>query len=78
YRLVEIERDLGPYLRGAVWAEPSEAALAQQMRRVRQSPEEARRRARVAQEAVSSRFSVPAIAAQIGHRLDGVRLEAEA
>lgn len=39
YTLVELARDLGPYRRGQVWAEPDVASAARRMREVAQSPE---------------------------------------
>lgn len=38
YALVELARDLGPYRRGQVWAEPDVASAAQAMRQVAESP----------------------------------------
>lgn len=69
YRLVEIEQDLGPYFRGAVWAEPDEADLARQMRRVREDPDEAKRRARAGREFVRNAYSISAIGERIRARI---------
>lgn len=74
YRLQELEHDLGPYLAGAVWAAPSEADLARQMRRVRAEPDEARKRAKAAREIISGQYSLAAVAAKIRERLQSAQL----
>lgn len=68
-RLVEVGRDLGPYRSGAVWAEPSEAALRREMRRVREDTEERALRAGRGRELVRRRFSAAAVGALIMQRI---------
>ena len=46
YRLATLERDYGPYMRGAVWADPDLDEAARLMRLVVEQPDEGRRAAK--------------------------------
>lgn len=69
YRLAPIERDIGPYARGAVWAEPSVEHAAEQMRRVVDRPELARELGERAREDVARELSPARVGQLIRGRL---------
>lgn len=69
YALVELESDLGPYPAGAVWAEPSETALAERMRHVVSNTSEARTRAQAGYTAIRDRYGITAVARALRARL---------
>jgi glycosyltransferase involved in cell wall biosynthesis len=69
YDLVQIERDVGPYRRGQVWAEPSVDHAAELMRRVYEARDEARERGRRARRDLAARFSEDAVGGRIAERL---------
>jgi glycosyltransferase involved in cell wall biosynthesis len=69
YRLVELERDHGPYPAGAVWAEPDEEHAAEQMRRVYERREEAAAMARRGRERVARELGLDAVARVLRERM---------
>jgi len=69
YTLVELQRDLGPYRRGQVWAEPDIASAAQAMRQVARSPELRARLAMEGQRTVADELSPEALAPRVATRL---------
>ncbi len=69
YTLVELQRDLGPYRRGQVWAEPDVRSAAQAMRQVAQSPELRARLAMQGQQTVADELSPEALAPRVATRL---------
>jgi glycosyltransferase involved in cell wall biosynthesis len=72
YKLVELERDLGPYRRGQVWAEPDIDAAADCMRRIAGSPELRQHLGRRAAQTIAREFSPAAIAPIVKTRLDAI------
>jgi hypothetical protein len=76
YDLVQIERDVGPYRRGQVWAEPSVDHAAELMRRVYEARDEARERGRRARRDLAARFSEDAVGGRIAERLEIVGRQA--
>jgi glycosyltransferase involved in cell wall biosynthesis len=70
YTLVEIEKDVGPYPAGAVWAEPDIEHAAELMRRVFVQREEASEVGRRGQELVRSRLSAEAVGGILAKRFD--------
>jgi hypothetical protein len=69
YRLVELDRNVGPYPAGEVWAEPSVEHTAELMRFVVDHPAEAKARGAEARRAIHRDYSEPQIAALIRQRL---------
>lgn len=72
YRLVRLDRDVGPYRAGETWAEPSVEHAAELMRRVFESRDEALRTGEAARRDIEELFSVGAVAALIAERLSVV------
>lgn len=70
YNLVRLEKDLGPYPTGAVWAEPDLDHATAQMRLVLQQPLEATRRAAVGRRRVDALYSVDAAARRYAQEFD--------
>jgi glycosyltransferase involved in cell wall biosynthesis len=73
YRLVPLERDYGPYMRGAEWADPDLDDVARFMRLVADYPEEGRARGRVAREQVLRERDPAVTGAVVRQRLDAIR-----
>jgi glycosyltransferase involved in cell wall biosynthesis len=69
YRLVEIPEDRGRYRKGALWAEPDEAAAAAMMRAVFEDREQSAEMARRGREDVTRLLSAPACGERIVARL---------
>ena len=69
FKLVELERDCGPYEKGATWAAPDVEAAAVLMRRVAASPEFAARIGSNARLFVESNLSPAAVGAKLRARL---------
>jgi len=69
YRLVRLERDVGPYPAGAVWAEPDVEHAARQMRRVFEHRDQARAIGERAREDLSRQLSAKTIGATMAQRL---------
>ena len=73
YTLVELQRDLGPYRRGQVWAEPDVASAASAMRDVAQSRELRERLGARGRQTVADELSPAALAPLVATRLLNVR-----
>jgi glycosyltransferase involved in cell wall biosynthesis len=69
YRLVQLERDVGPYPAGDTWAEPSVEHAAELMRHVVEHPDEVARRGRRARADIEAHFSEASVARVVGERL---------
>lgn len=69
YRLVRLERDVGPYLAGETWAEPSVEHAAELMRHVFEQPVDVSRRARQARADIEAHFSEASVARVVDERL---------
>jgi len=69
YRLVELDRNVGPYPAGDVWAEPSIEHAAELMRFVVDHSAEAKARGDEARRAIHRDYSEPQIAALMNQRL---------
>lgn len=74
YKLVSIERDIGPYLTGAVWAEPDVDHLAHLLRNVYENREEAARKGKKAAYDIRSLYSAEAVGAKMEARLQELGL----
>ena len=73
YRLVALTRDYGPYMRGAVWADPDLDQMGAMIRHVAEHPEEAQRRAARARSDVAQHWT-PAVTGAIARdRLESIR-----
>ena len=72
YRLVPLERDLGPYRKGQLWAEPDVASAAQAMRQVAASPELRARLGERGLRTVAAELSPKALAPLVATRLGTV------
>jgi glycosyltransferase involved in cell wall biosynthesis len=73
YDRVALDRDLPPYPRGGVWAEPSVAHAAELMRRVVDRPAEARAVAARGRETVAKQLSPEATARRLAARVEEIR-----
>jgi glycosyltransferase involved in cell wall biosynthesis len=73
YKLVQLERDYGPYKAGQQWAEPDLDQAADWMKRIVAEPELARELGRKGQETIKTQFSPPAVAGIIKARLEEIR-----
>lgn len=69
YRLVELERDYGPYRAGNVWADPDVEHAAELMQRVFSHPEERARKAEQAAQDIERCYGATAIADRVISRL---------
>ena len=72
YNLVELERDLGPYRRGQVWAEPDLDAAAHCMRQIASSADLRQRLGARARQTVARELSPAAIAPMVRTRLEAI------
>ena len=70
YSLTTLERAVGPYPAGTVWADPDLDEAARLMREVVEDPEAARQRGRRGQQAVGERQSLDFYASHRGVRPD--------
>ena len=73
YRLVTVERDYGPYMRGAVWADPDLDEAARLLRVIVDHPEAARARGVRAQQQVSQERNPAVTGAVLRERLNEIR-----
>ncbi len=78
YRLATLERDYGPYMRGAVWADPDLDEAARLMRLVVERPDEGHARGAVARDDVARERHPAATGAAVKHRLEAIRAAAGA
>lgn len=74
YRLVPIRRNLGPYGRGNVWADPDLDQAAAAMRRVRERTAEATAKGARAAEDVCALWGLEAAAPRVRERLERLRM----
>jgi glycosyltransferase involved in cell wall biosynthesis len=72
YRLVEIDRDHGPYAKGAIWAEPSREHLRELLRSVIANPREAAARGKRARERMLEDYSAAAVGRRMAARLAAI------
>ena len=72
HRLVEIEQDYGPYVKGAIWSEPSREHLQELMRSVAVNPREAKARGERARTRMHADFSAAAVGRRMGQRLAAI------
>jgi glycosyltransferase involved in cell wall biosynthesis/SAM-dependent methyltransferase len=72
YRPATLERDVGPYPAGSVWAEPDLDEAAGLMRRVKDDADEARRRGELGRETIREEHSVLKTAAFLSERLEEI------
>ncbi|MGH9441785.1 MAG: glycosyltransferase family 4 protein [Thermoanaerobaculia bacterium] len=70
YELVSLKRTIGPYEKGAVWAEPDLEEAARWMRFVRENPAEAARVGAAAREKIRGTWSIAASIARLRERID--------
>jgi glycosyltransferase involved in cell wall biosynthesis len=73
YRLETLARDYGPYMQGAVWAEPDLDEAARLLRLVVEQPERARARGQVASEQVARDRHPAVTGAAVRAHLDAIR-----
>lgn len=69
YQLIELRKDVGPYRKGQMWAEPDMEAAAQAMRQVLENTDKAQRRGIQAARDITSRYSPEVFASQAMARL---------
>lgn len=70
YDLVRLDRDVGPYRKGQVWADPSIDHAAELMRRVYEARDEGRERGRRARQDLAARYSDEVVGTRIAERLE--------
>ncbi len=70
YRLVPIRRTIGPYERGAIWADPDLADAARWMRWVRDNPADAARVGDAARDEIRRSWSISASSRPLRERFD--------
>ena len=73
YRLVELERDYGPYKKGNLWAEPNIDDAATFMQHTVSCSEEAQNRGKLAQTDIETFYGVKSVAQSIINRLEKIR-----
>jgi glycosyltransferase involved in cell wall biosynthesis len=69
YRLVEVDRDHGPYAKGAIWSDPSHEHLLELLRGVVADPSAAAARGQRARARMLEDYSAAAVGKRIGERL---------
>jgi glycosyltransferase involved in cell wall biosynthesis len=72
YRLVEVDRDHGPYAKGAIWSDPSREHLQELLRRVVACPRLVAARAERARTHMIENFSAAAVGRRISERLAAI------
>jgi len=73
YRLIALERDYGPYMRGASWADPDLDEAARLMRLVVEHPDVARARGERAEQQIAQERDPAVTGAIVRQRLDEIR-----
>jgi glycosyltransferase involved in cell wall biosynthesis len=73
YRLVDLPQAIGPYEKGAIWAEPDLDDAAAAMRKVFEDRDEGRKRGVAAAALIEERYGRPAIAEKLRQRLASLR-----
>jgi glycosyltransferase involved in cell wall biosynthesis len=74
YRLVELDRDHGPYAKGAIWADPSREHLQELLRSVVADPPAAAARGQRARARMLQDYSAAAVGRRIAERLAAIAL----
>jgi glycosyltransferase involved in cell wall biosynthesis len=69
YRLVELDRDHGPYPKGAIWADPSRQHLAALLRSILANPRGARAKGQRGRARIIEDYSAAAVGCRIRERL---------
>jgi glycosyltransferase involved in cell wall biosynthesis len=72
YRLIEVDRDYGPYPKGAIWADPSREHLRDLLRGVVTEPGAAVEKGRRARARMLKEYSAAAIGGLMRERLDAI------
>ena len=72
YRLVEVDRDYGPYPKGAIWSDPSREHLRELLRSVVTNPRAAAARGQRARARMIEDYSAAAVGRRIGERLAAI------
>jgi hypothetical protein len=72
YRLVEIDRDHGPYAKGAIWPDPSREHLQELLRSVVANPSSAAARGERARARMLKDYSAAAVGRRIRERLTAI------
>jgi glycosyltransferase involved in cell wall biosynthesis len=72
YRLVEVDREHGPYAKGAIWADPSREHLQELLRTVVENPRAAAAKGQKARARIIENYSATAIGRRIGERLAAI------
>jgi glycosyltransferase involved in cell wall biosynthesis len=72
YRLVEVDRDHGPYAKGAIWSDPSREHLQELLRIVVANPRAAAARGQRARARMLEGYSAAAVGRRIGERLAAI------
>ena len=75
YRLATLERDYGPYMRGAVWADPDLDEAARLLRLIVEHPDEGLARGRVAHDDIARERHPSVTGAAVKERLEAIRGE---
>ena len=75
YRLVEIDRDHGPYAKGAIWSDPSRDHLRELLRNVVANPGAAAARGRRARSRMLEDYSAAAVGRRMRDRLESIVAE---
>jgi glycosyltransferase involved in cell wall biosynthesis len=78
YELVRLENDVGPYLAGETWADPSVEHAAKLMRHVFEHPDEVERRGRRARADIEAHFSEASVAKVVEERLRVIATDRQA
>jgi glycosyltransferase involved in cell wall biosynthesis len=78
YRLVRLQRDVGPYLAGEIWADPSVEHAAELMRHVFEHPKEVSARSKRARADIEAHFSEASVARVAEERLGVIAQRREA
>jgi len=73
YKLAALEHDYGPYMRGAVWADPDLDEAARLMRLMVENPAEGHARARTAQRQIARERQPSVTGAAVRDRLEAIR-----
>ena len=72
YRLVEVDRNHGPYAKGAIWSDPSREHLRELLRMVVAQPHAAAEKGRRARARMVQDYSAAAVGRRIGERLAAI------
>jgi glycosyltransferase involved in cell wall biosynthesis len=72
YRLVEVDRDYGPYAKGAIWSDPSREHLRELLRGVVANPREAAARGQRGRARMRDAYSTAAVGRRLRERLASI------